>query len=109
MKNFKTVYEGEFSKIEDIAESFNVLINEISMFEIIYACYDREDYEGAAVVIYKYNNKIYEVNGSHCSCNGLEGCWSPEETLLEALLMRKNVSIAAKQALMERFQVKAFL
>lgn len=31
---------------------------------------------------------LYEVNGSHCSCYGLEGQWEEEETTVEALAYR---------------------
>jgi len=36
------------------------------------------------------DSKLYEVNGSHCSCYGFEGQWTPEETSLEALQHRAN-------------------
>ena len=56
--------------------------------EVLYACYEQEDYQGSAFVLYCENGKLYEVHGSHCSCNGLEGQWSPEEVTLEELLHR---------------------
>lgn len=31
------------------------------------------------------DGKLYEVNGSHCSCYGFEGQWSPEETTVDYL------------------------
>lgn len=51
--------------------------------------YEYEDYSGTGMVLYEKGGKLFEVNGGHCSCNGLEGQWSPEETTLEALYMRK--------------------
>lgn len=39
-------------------------------------------------VVFRKEDKLYEVHGSHCSCYGLEGQWSPEETSFEALLDR---------------------
>ena len=33
---------------------------------------------------------MWEVNGAHCSCYGLEGQWEPEETTVEALRYRVN-------------------
>jgi hypothetical protein len=33
----------------------------------------------------KTTGKLYEVHGSHCSCYGFEGQFSPEETTLEYL------------------------
>lgn len=45
-------------------------------------------YSGSAVVIFRRDDKLFEVHGSHCSCMGLEEQWEPEETTIEALRMR---------------------
>lgn len=58
--------------------------------ELIYAAYHQESYDGYASVIFSKEGKLFEVNASHCSCNGLEGQWKPEETSWEAIVMRKN-------------------
>lgn len=56
--------------------------------EILLASYGTPSYEGYAFVLFQRDGKLYEVNGSHCSCYGLEGQWDPEETTLEALRHR---------------------
>lgn len=56
--------------------------------EVIVAHYSYEDYSGNAFVLFRDAGKLYEVNGSHCSCYGLEGQWEPEETTVEALQHR---------------------
>lgn len=56
--------------------------------EILLAYYLYEDYSGTAFVLFKQNGKLYEVNGSHCSCYGLEGQWDPDETTVESLRHR---------------------
>lgn len=56
--------------------------------EILIASYTYEDYSGAAFVLFRRDGKLYEVTGSHWSCYGLEGLWSPEETSVEALRHR---------------------
>ena len=53
-----------------------------------YAEYGGGGYEGWALVIFERDGKLYEVNGSHCSCMGLESQWEPEETSWRALAMR---------------------
>lgn len=58
--------------------------------EIIFASYGGGSYEGDAVVLFRRDGKLYEVHGSHCSCNGLEGQWSPEEATWEALATRQR-------------------
>lgn len=47
-------------------------------------------YCGDAFVLFERDGKLYEVNGGHCSCYGLEGQWTPEETTWAALAMRKR-------------------
>ena len=58
--------------------------------QILVAAYNTPIYEGRAFVVYrdKRDGKIYEVNASHCSCNGLEGQWRPEEVVVEELIER---------------------
>lgn len=55
---------------------------------LITAEYESGGYEGDAYVLFKSGNQYYEVHGSHCSCYGLEGMWSPEVTTEEALRHR---------------------
>ena len=51
---------------------------------ILLASYGNANYSGDAFVLFEQNGKLFEVNGSHCSCYGLEGQWNPEEiSLLE--------------------------
>lgn len=57
--------------------------------EVLFASYGGADYEGDAVVVFRKGGTLYEVHGSHCSCNGLEDQWEPEETTVAALAMRK--------------------
>lgn len=52
---------------------------------IIFASYSYANYSGDAWVLFEQDGKLYEVNGSHCSCYGLEGQWEPEEVLLDEL------------------------
>lgn len=86
---------GGFVNKEDIAHQFagggiteENILKELNDSEILVASYINEAYEGYAFILYSKNGVLYEVNGSHCSCNGLEGQWSPEETNFEAISMR---------------------
>lgn len=58
--------------------------------QILFAEYETPSYEGYAFVLFERDGKLYEVNGSHCSCYGLEGQWEPDETTWEALAMRQR-------------------
>jgi hypothetical protein len=84
-----TKYFGEFTDRKDVQESFRVMDEDMpTEDEILVAVYEYGDYEGAAFVLYMQDGTLYEVNGSHCSCDGLEYQWEPEATTWEAIEMR---------------------
>lgn len=56
--------------------------------EILLASYGTPSYEGYAFVLFRRDGKLFEVNGSHCSCYGLEGQWDPEEVTADELRHR---------------------
>lgn len=56
--------------------------------DVLLASYSYSNYSGDAFVLFKKDGKLFEVNGSHCSCYGLEGQWGPEETTVESLKHR---------------------
>lgn len=64
--------------------------NNINMPEpegLIWASYTYEGYEGDANVLWRNEDGTFGyVNGSHCSCYGLEGQWNVEEYTKETLL-----------------------
>jgi hypothetical protein len=96
------IYLGTWSGYEDMIGSFRPydwdkggrkagrLALQPEEHEVIYANYEQGNYDGRAFVIYQKDGKLYEVHGSHCSCNGLEECWSPEETSWAAIAMRRD-------------------
>lgn len=90
----ESVYLGYFGSKSDIATNFSIPECELDGCEILFAYYYNEDYEGNAIVIYQKDGKLYEVNGGHCSCYGLEEQWSPEETSFEAIAKRDWVDMS---------------
>ncbi|WP_332274865.1 hypothetical protein [Bacillus velezensis] len=52
---------------------------------ILFASYGQANYSGDAWVLFEKDGELYEVNGSHCSCYGLEGQFSPEVVVLAEL------------------------
>jgi len=92
---FQGIWEG-FSDKADIASSYQFDVEELNDTEILIAKYECGNYEGSSFVLIRRNGLLYEVNASHCSCYGLEGQWSEEETSLEALKKRNDqfVSVA---------------
>lgn len=60
-------------------------VKEWKDIKILFAAYTYENYSGSAFVLFVKNGTLYEVNGGHCSCNGLEGQWEPEKVNLKEL------------------------
>lgn len=69
-------------------DAMNKAIKEWESRRILFASYGYENYQGDAFVLFEQDGKLYEVNGSHCSCYGLEGQWDAEETTVEAIAHR---------------------
>lgn len=76
------------SGIDGMCNDFQIDRNILEDCVILLASYTYEDYSGDAFVLFEKGGKLFEVNGSHCSCYGLEDQWEPEETTKEALLSR---------------------
>lgn len=77
------IYHGLFTSHADIIEEFHITPDDIG--HVVYAHYDVASYEGSAFVIYIKNGKFWLVEGSHCSCFGLEDQWEPEEMPLPVI------------------------
>lgn len=84
------IYVELFDSQEDVERNFRVNLKDNE--QILFAHYADGDYSGSAWVIFYDSelDKLYEVHGSHCSCNGLEDQWDPEETTKEEILARIN-------------------
>ncbi|ALA47928.1 putative integrase [Brevibacillus phage Sundance] len=68
-----------------LKDDFQIRGDELKDVEILLASYTYDSCEGDAFVLFRKDGKLYEVNGSHCSCFGLEGQWKPDETNIEVL------------------------
>lgn len=76
--------EGVFNEFQT-SETDQVGVN------ILFALYDQEGgWDGESFVLFERNGELFEVHGSHCSCNGLEGQWSPEKTSLPFLIQQQD-------------------
>lgn len=85
------------SGLEGMKRDFGIDDATLAGATILLASYGYEDYEGSAFVLFERGGKLYEVNGSHCSCYGLneqsfsgetDTQWQPEETTLGSLRHR---------------------
>lgn len=74
--------------IDGVKNDFEIGQSELDGVEVLLASYSYQCYEGDAFVLFRKDGLLFEVNGGHCSCYGLEGQWEPEETSVEALRKR---------------------
>ena len=98
----KGKYHGAFSGYDSLRGAFCAYVWDSTYYggsydipehfpahdDILIAVYQAEAYSGSAFVLFLRGDQLFEVNGSHCSCNGLEECWNPEETTWAALKLR---------------------
>ena len=83
------MYLENFKNNEDIVNNYEgTSAQDLKGAKVLLAWYGYGSYCGSSLVVYKKKGKLYEVNGSHCSCYGLEGQWSPEKTSWKALAIR---------------------
>lgn len=75
------------SKIEGLISDFE-LTNELDGVNVLFASYSYANYSGDAWVLFEKGGNLFEVNGSHCSCYGLEGQWDFEPVVLDELVTR---------------------
>lgn len=66
-------------------EKMDEAIKRYKNVNILFASYSYANYSGDAWVLFEQNGELYEVNGSHCSCYGLEGQWEPDRVSLKEL------------------------
>lgn len=82
------VFLGSWVTEADVFDSFHVNPVKQQNIHICFAVYSGGNYEGEAFILFDQNGKLYEVNGSHCSCYGLEDQWDPEEVVLAEMRNR---------------------
>ena len=80
------MYYGNWTCWNDVARDFSIDSNFMGNIFVLFAAYDTPDYEGYATVVFINEGKFHIVEGSHCSCFGLEDQWLPDEMPFEALL-----------------------
>lgn len=60
-------------------------IKDYENINILFASYGNDNYSGDAWVLFEEDGNLFEVNGGHCSCYGLEGQWEKENVVLKEL------------------------
>ena len=71
----KRMYFGGFDSWDSVCKNFVI---EMPEPQLVFASYGIDCYAGNANVIYGDDpDHLFHVDGSHCSCFGLEGQWEP--------------------------------
>jgi hypothetical protein len=83
-----TMFLHDWTDLEGMKNDFQITDSELKGVRILLASYTYENYEGDAFVLFVRGRKLYEVNGGHCSCFGLEQQWKPEKTTVRELRHR---------------------
>lgn len=86
----KGEFVGDFTCISDLMERFNIVPSDLDGCLVMLAWYGYGSYCGHAYVLFSKAGKLFDVEGSHCSCDGLVGQWDPVETCVEKL--RRDLS-----------------
>lgn len=73
---------------DTLIEQFEISADGLTGCDILLASYSRDAYCGEAFVLFRQGDKLFEVNASHDSTDGIGGQWEPEETLVAALHYR---------------------
>lgn len=80
------IYNDIFESWKDVQKEYQITDPEPD--QVLYATYTYENYSGDSLVIYRNDDKYYLVTAAHCSCNGLENAWIPEEFETRELLFK---------------------
>ena len=88
LKNQAPVYLHNWRCKEDVLNDFQISDKNTDDINILFASYGDDNYSGDAWVLFEQDGRLYEVNGSHCSCYGLENQWEPEEVGLRDIEYR---------------------
>lgn len=80
--------EWQDDGLNRLKSAFGLFEAELADAHILLASYSRDATCGEAFVLICRENKLYEINASHDSSDGMEGQWEPEETLSMALTFR---------------------
>jgi hypothetical protein len=78
--------------VEDIVVNYQVSQSFVDNYRILIAHLNGDGgYEESSyfLLVEKSTGKLFEVTGSHCSCFGFEGQFTPEETSVEYLISDK--------------------
>jgi hypothetical protein len=100
-------FYGHFDSSADVAKEFDA---DVSGCDILLAVYATESYEGSSWVVFRSaDGTLFEVNGGHCSCNGLEGQWEPEATTAADIRFRFEKGTSCGMGYAPREAIEALL
>lgn len=88
LNNWATPDYSQKQGLEAMQRDFQIDDAALKGVRVLLASYGYQSDSGDAFVLFRRGGKLWEVNGSHCSCYGLEGQWDPSEVTKEELTHR---------------------
>jgi len=83
------VFLCDWDSIDDMKRDWEGLTDaDLAGMDVLVAAYEYADYSGWGFALAVKDGKLFEANGSHCSCNGLE--WDGWEETSAAALRKRN-------------------
>lgn len=72
----------------DLCDNYAISAEELAPYDVLFSYYEIDGYEGTSFELLRRRSdgKLFENEGGHCSCNGLEGQFAPGESCKEHLL-----------------------
>ena len=87
LADFATMTDAEIR--QKISSDYSIELHDpkLDEFEILLAYQEDESYESQSWFLLqdRASGDLYELHGSHCSCYGYEGQWTPEKTTIPYL------------------------
>jgi hypothetical protein len=81
---------------KDIIDIFEIDPKLLKDCEIIFSSYQMENYDGEIYILLAKDGKLFDVEASHSSTEGLVGQWEPIETTMKMLKERFSNKDACK-------------
>ncbi len=82
------LHDWSQTQLDGIKRDFRLTSDDLEGVTVLLASCCEGDSCGDAFVLFMKNDRLYEVNAFHHSCNCLAGQWQPEETYVSALKYR---------------------
>lgn len=72
-------YFGDWGSKDELLDAYSISARELEGATMLFAWYSYANYSGSSFVLFEKDGVPWIDTSGHCSCNGLEGSWSPQK------------------------------